>query len=319
MPFLKAMRLIDALGCVGSAIILLLASAWIPLVGPFLSLLTPLPFLYYATKTGLKAGLKVAVITGIVVGLLANMAGYPHMITLYVELSLMGMILAAIYKRPISFGLAVFWGTVSMLLIGIIIIVMIGLTKNLGPPTLILDYFQRNLRETLQLYQNMGPDQEGALQLQEYVKVMVEIIARIYPALLIVGTGFIVWLNMVISRPLFRMTHLEYPDFGPTDRWLAPERMVWGLIAAGFSLFLPLPGLKFLAINAIIVLSVIYVFHGLSIVLFFFNKYHVPSWLRIGAYLLIIFQQIVMVGLAMAGLFDQWVDFRKIHSKKVTE
>lgn len=260
-----------------------------------------------------------AVITGVAVGLLGNIAGYPQMLMLYVELSLMGMILAAIYRRPVSFGFAVFWGTVSMLLIGIIIIVVIGLTKNLGPPTLIMDYFRSNLSETLQIYQNMESGQDGAVKLQEYVKVMVEIIARIYPALLIVGTGFIVWLNMVISRPLFRMTNLEYPDFGPTDRWWAPERMVWGLIAAGFSLFLPLPGLKFLAINAIIVLLVIYVFHGLSIVLFFFNKYHVPPWLRVGAYLLIIFQQVVMVGLAMAGLFDQWVDFRKIHSKRATE
>ena len=260
-----------------------------------------------------------AVMTGVVVGLLANLAGYPQMLMLYVELGLLGMILAVIYRRPISFGLAVFWGTISMLLIGIIIIVVIGLTKNLGPPTLVLEYFKSNLSETLQIYQNMGSDQDGALKLQEYVKAMVEIIARIYPALLIIGTGFVVWLNMVISRPLFRLTNLEYPDFGPTERWRAPEHMVWGLIAAGFSLFLPLSGLKFLAINAIIVLLVVYVFHGLSIVLFFFDKYHVPSWLRIGAYLLIIFQQIIMVGLAMAGLFDQWVDFRKIHSKKVTE
>ena len=90
------MRSIDALGCVGSAIILILASAWIPLLGPFLSLLTPLPFLYYATKMGLLAGLKIAVITGIVVGLITNMAGYPQLLMLYLELSMLGMVMAAI-------------------------------------------------------------------------------------------------------------------------------------------------------------------------------------------------------------------------------
>ena len=268
---------------------------------------------------GLSAGLKIAVIAGIVVGLIANLTGYPQLLMLYLELSLLGMIMAVIYRRRFSFGRTVFWGTISMLLIGVGMIVSIGLTKNLAPSSLILDYFQSNLSETLQVYRNMGTEQEGALKLQEYVNAMVAIISRIYPALVIVGTGFIVWLNMVISKPLFRATHLEYPDFGPTDQWRAPERMVWGLILAGFSLFLPLPGLKFFAVNIIIVLLVIYVFHGLSIVLFFFKKYHVPSWLRVGAYLLIIFQQIVMVGLAMAGLFDQWVDFRKIHCKKATE
>ena len=138
--------------------------------------------------------------------------------------------------------------------------------------------------------------------------------------MVIVYAGFTVWLNIVISKPLFRVTNLRYPSFGQADQWSSPERMVWGLIAAGFSLFLPLSGIRFLAINTVIVLSVIYVFHGLSVLLFFFNKYHVPSWLRILGYFLIFFQFLFFgVGLAMVGLFDQWIDFRKIHYRRATE
>ncbi|MFH1491258.1 MAG: DUF2232 domain-containing protein, partial [Pseudomonadota bacterium] len=70
-----------------------------------------------------------------------------------------------------------------------------------------------------------------------------------------------------------------------------------------------------LAINALIVMLVIYVFHGLSIVLFLLNKYRVPQWMRVGAYFLILFQQIFLIGLCIAGLFDQWIDFRKIHRR----
>jgi uncharacterized protein YybS (DUF2232 family) len=92
--------------------------------------------------------------------------------------------------------------------------------------------------------------------------------------------------------------------------------MVWGVIAAGFALFFPIASIRLLAINSLIVMSVIYVFHGLSIVLFFFNKYRVPKWARFGSYILIVFQQIFLVGLAFAGLFDQWIDFRKIHKKE---
>jgi uncharacterized protein YybS (DUF2232 family) len=126
----------------------------------------------------------------------------------------------------------------------------------------------------------------------------------------------VVWVNVVISRPLFRMGNIRYPDFGPMDRWQAPEFMVWGVIAAGFALFFPKASIRLLAINSLIVLSVIYIFHGLSIVLFFFNKYRVPTWARLGSYILIILQQIFLVGLAFAGLFDQWIDFRKIHKKE---
>ena len=133
---------------------------------------------------------------------------------------------------------------------------------------------------------------------------------------MIVGTGFVVWINIVISRPLYRLTNLKYPEFGPMDKWHAPELMVWGVIASGFALFLSIPGVKLVAINGLIVMLAIYVFHGLSILLFFLNKYRVPSWLRFGIYFLIFFQQIFLIVLALAGLFDQWLDFRKIRLKK---
>ncbi|MBW1869925.1 MAG: hypothetical protein JRI73_11740, partial [Deltaproteobacteria bacterium] len=56
------MKTTDLLGCVGGAASLLLASTLIPFVGPFFSLLTPLPFLYYSTRLGLFEGIKLAAI-----------------------------------------------------------------------------------------------------------------------------------------------------------------------------------------------------------------------------------------------------------------
>jgi uncharacterized protein YybS (DUF2232 family) len=315
----EAMKVSDALGCIGSAVILLLASAWIPFVGPFFSLLTPLPFLYYTSKSGLYEGVKISVVTVLIIGLISNLAGFPQIIFLCLEFSLLGMIISEIYRRKFTFGYTVFWGTTLMLGIGAVMLTVIGSTRNMGPLALVLDYFQSNLQETVHMYENMGTDQDKAFQFQEYIKVFIGIISKVYPALVIIGTGFVVWINIVISKPLFRLAKLKYPDFGPLDQWRSPELMVWGVIAAGFSLFLTVGGIRLLAVNALIVMLMIYVFHGLSIILFFFNKYRVPPWIRFGAYFLIIIQQIVLVGLATAGLFDQWIDFRKIHAKRESE
>jgi uncharacterized protein YybS (DUF2232 family) len=133
---------------------------------------------------------------------------------------------------------------------------------------------------------------------------------------MIIGTGFAVWLNVVIAKPLFHMGQLEYPDFDPMDCWQAPEGLVWVVIVSGFALFFLSGGIRLLAINALIILMFVYLFHGLSIVLFFLNKYRVPSWIRIGVYFLIIIQQLFLVLLALAGLFDQWIDFRKIRRRQ---
>jgi hypothetical protein len=45
---------------------MLLASVWIPIVGPFLGLFTPLPFLYYSAKLGVSQAVK---LTGVSKGI----------------------------------------------------------------------------------------------------------------------------------------------------------------------------------------------------------------------------------------------------------
>ncbi|MEJ2725560.1 MAG: DUF2232 domain-containing protein [Deltaproteobacteria bacterium] len=216
----------------------------------------------------------------------------------------------------LTLGRTILWGTGLMLLLGLVILTGIGLTKNMGPIELVMGYLQSNVKGTVDVYEHMGGGQEKAVQLRHFAKTFMEIITRIYPSLVIVGTGFVVWLNVVLSRHVFRLGNLRYPQFAPTDGWWSPEYMVWGVIAAGFSLFLPVSGIRWAAINALIVLLSVYVFHGLSIVLFFLNKYRVPSWIRLGVYFLILFQQIFLLLLALAGLFDQWIDFRRIRHRK---
>ena len=263
------MKFTHVMGCAGSAILLLFASAWIPFIGPFFSLLTPLPFLYYTTKLGIHQGLKMMGITIVIVGLISKLEGYPQLIFFCLEFSLLGLIISEIYRREFTFGLTIFWGAGFMLLLGAVSLLLVGLSKKMGPLELILDYFQSNLAETIKAYENTGLDQGKVIHLEEYGKVVTNLVIKIYPALVIIGTGFVVWLNVVISRPLFRRGKIKYPDFGPMDRWQSPEFMVWGVIAAGFALFLSRTGIKLLAINSLIVMSVIYVFHGLSIVMFF--------------------------------------------------
>ena len=305
----------NTIGCAGFVTIVLLASVWIPFIGLFFSLLTPLPFLFYTSKLGLSQGLKIGLITVLIVGLAARLAGHPQLILLCVEFGIAGLIISEIFKREFTFGLTIFWGTVFMLFVGILFLFFIGLSKGTGPFDLLLGYMQTNLDTSIELYETNKPDEAALIQLKEYTAFLKDLISRIYPALLIIGTGFIIWLNVVISKPLFLKKGIKYPDLGQTDRWYAPEYMVWGVIAAGFSLLLPVTGIKFVALNVLIVLSVIYTFHGLSIVMFFFNRYKIPTWTRFGIYVLIIIQQMFLIILAFLGLFDQWVDFRKIHRK----
>jgi len=296
--------------------VLLLASVWIPIAGPFFSLLTPLPFLYYSAKLGVSQAVKLTCVSILVTGLIAAITRQSQLIFLCFEFSVLGLILSEIFRRKMSIGTSVLLGTCLLLLMGLLVLAVAGLRKNLGPLEMVYAYLLESLEETARLYSQVGADPEKAGAFQETLKALKEVVALIYPSLMIVGSAFVVWLNVIMSRPLFIKRNLEVPDFGALDRWKSPELMVWGLIAAGFSLFLSFSPLRLVAVNALVIMLAIYFFHGLSVLLFYLNKYRVPPWMRVGVYALILLQQILVVGVTMAGLFDQWIDLRRIHQKK---
>lgn len=307
-----SMKMTDVFGCVGGSAFLLLASTGIPLIGPFLSLLTPLPFVYYTSKLGYAAGIKLLALSLLFIGLISHLTGRPGLTIFALELGIMGIVLAAILQKGFSLSRTIFLGAACMLLLGFGFFFFISLTKNVGPLEMILGYIEDQLQVAMKSFEGIESEAGPELETEAIAKAFVAMVTRIYPSMMILGTALMMWLNVMIAKQLFRLRSLPFPDFGPLDQWQAPERMVWGLIASGFSLFLSSGTIAFIALNALIVLLAIYFFQGLSIVLFFLNKYRAPLWLRVVVYFFIVIQQIFPIILMLAGLFDQWVDFRKI-------
>ena len=312
------MTVSNILGCTGSVILILLALVWIPFFGLFLSLLTPLPFLFYSSKLGLKEGIKVSLAALVVVGIVAKLLGDPYLVLFCLQSGMVGLILSELFRREYSYSLTVFWGTLIMLLAGSAFLLFACVSKGETPAELLGTYSQANIDAVIGMYENGDLKPEQVDQLKKFSSVLAGIFKKIYPSIFVIGTGFIVWLNVVVSKPLFRAKGIKYPDLGRAEMWRASEFLVWGIIAAGFSKLLSVAFLDFAATNALIIISAVYMFHGLSIVLFFFKKYKVPALTRYVIYIIIVLQQLSMIILALIGLFDQWVDFRKIHSKART-
>jgi uncharacterized protein YybS (DUF2232 family) len=312
------MKVADAAVCFGASGVLLFGSALIPFFGPLLGILTPLPFLFYGSKLGFHEGVKVSAITVALLAFISYLTGSVQLIFLSVEFCCLGLIISLLFSKRYTIGYTVSWSTTIVLLVGLTALILIGWSRNLGPLELIRAHIRESLRDAAQLYSQLGMEETRGAEFHNQLSAITSVVLRVYLGLLIVGTGFIVWCNVIISRPIFRLAKLQYPDFGPLDQWHAPEHMVWALIGSGFSLFLSVGFVQFLAVNVLIVVMTVYFYNGLSIVVFFLKKYRIPAWFRAGIYFLIVFQQILLVALALAGLFDQWVDFRRTRTRKVT-
>ena len=304
------------MGCTGWTTLILFASVLVPLLGPFLSLLTPLPFLFYSTKLGLKEGAKTALFSLVGIAVAAEAVGLPYIVLIVVEMGLLGLALSMLFRIRMGIGQTIFFATAFMFVLSAGYLFVLGLSKGMGPIEMVRGFLHGYLTATLEAYKEMGVTPENAADFERYAKAVIDMI---FPSLAILGMGFTIWLNLVTAKPLFKFGNLKYPEFGPMDEWHAPETMIWGLICSGF-IFFGLSGIpKSLAANVLIVLLVIYLFHGLSIILFFLNKYRLPAWVRASVFLLIFIQQFFWLFLGMAGIFDQWVDFRKLRKNQPSE
>lgn len=310
------MTISNIVGCTGSLILVLLASTMVPFIGPFVSLLTPLPFLFYLCKLGPGNGIKVCFVALLIIGIATKLLGQPHLVIFCLEFGIMGLILSELFRREFPYSITILWGTLLMLLVGSVFMLFVSMTKGATPVEMVVTYLQVNLDTAIDMYEKEGLNPEMVEQLKNIGPIITALIKKIYPSLIVIGTGFIIWVNIVVSKPLFRLKGVKYPDLGRADMWKAPEYLVWVLIAAGFSKFLSVSALDFTATNALIIISVVYAFHGLSIVLFFLNKYNANVWTRVIIFSLIAFQSLFMIVLAVMGLFDQWVDFRKINIRR---
>lgn len=106
-----------------------------------------------------------------------------------------------------------------------------------------------------------------------------------------------------------------FPNLVLLARWKMPEKMIWVFILSGALLFAPEKIINILSLNVFLVMCFLYLLQGLAIVSYLFQFKNVPVFLRYLFYFFIAVQQFLMIPIIAIGLFDIWVDFRKIIRK----
>jgi len=81
-------------------------------------------------------------------------------------------------------------------------------------------------------------------------------------------------------------------------------------------LFLPMEAPKYVSINCLIVLMLVYFFQGIAVVSFFFQKKRSPTALRMFCYSLIAVQLYFLILVIGLGFFDNWINFRKLGTQE---
>lgn len=147
---------------------------------------------------------------------------------------------------------------------------------------------------------------------------MKEIIPVILPSVLGSLVLLLTWFTMVVGNILVPRSGKKAP-WPSYQFWKLPDRLIWFVIGSGLISLLPLAVIQPVAINSLILLSVVYCYQGLAITVFFMNRWNVPILLRSFIYVMIIFQSLGTVVLLILGIAESWFDFRKLRSSGIAQ
>jgi uncharacterized protein YybS (DUF2232 family) len=286
------------------------ASLAIPIFGFFLSMLIPLPTLFYRAKLGRKGGAMVALGSALVVAIAVGFFSFD--LLFFGEMMLVGFLLGEYFERDLPVEMTVGFTAGIALGSAAFLLVLYGNLAGIDVFGSMGTYLSENLALTLDVYRRMGMSEENVAMIADSLDQIAYVLLRILPGMTAAFVLFATWVALLLARPLLRNRDLSSPDFGSLQLWKPPEVLVWGVIAFGVALMLPDKTIKILALNGLIVLMTIYFFGGIAIVSYFFEKKRFPIVVRVFLYSLIALQQLFLLLVIGLGFFDMWLNFRKL-------
>jgi len=294
--------------------ILFAASIKSPVLGFFCTFLVPLPTFFYRSKFGRTIGMAVPGFT--IIAMIIILGGFAFDVFFFIELLLIGFVLSELVELKLSIEKTFIYACIAVLSSSILIVLFYSNLSGIQIGSLVSAYIVKNLELTLELYKNMGMPEENIHMISSSMESFEYVLIRIFPALAIASTLFIVWTSLMLAKPLLKTRNLFYPDFGQLNLWKTPEYLVWIAIACGILLLIPDKAVRLMGINGIIILMTIYFFQGMAIVSFYFAKKQFPRLLRFFLYSLIAIWQVILLIVVILGFFDIWFNFRKVEIKK---
>ncbi len=295
-------------------IILLIFAFLVMLFPPFsviLGIVAPAPIIFLSLQWGRGPGMILIVL---ILGSLLAFIGPGQAMTFLVEYVVLALIMSESIRMRLEFDKCIFFSAVaSGILTALLLFVLIGGNEE-GSLT---EYFHQQVKEQLKgALETAEADGENPADLQaaeEFMERAAQMIASSYPAFIMVGTFIAAILNYAMVRLLWiRFYGRELFSEKKFYEWIIPDPPIWLLISSVLVLVLAEGGIETVALNIFVVMVFLYFLQGLAITVYFLKSRNVAVFLWVILFVVMLIQPILMGLVVGIGVFDMWVDFRKL-------
>jgi uncharacterized protein YybS (DUF2232 family) len=292
--------------------ILTFLPAFLPLEGLFFSILAPFPLIVLAVKYPWP---YVLALVGFEAGVLAWVGGVPAFLS-FSQYGAVPLVMAGAVRRGWSLSQIIASSVLIPIGVGVILLVVYALVTRQHLSAMVATYVDPAL-QALQGYlqtaeQVPGNEPAYALPLLETVR---QFVLAVFPGVLVINHLLTNTVNYIVAR--YYCSRGQPPvqlDAEILTHWRASEYMVWVFIASGVALLLPVSVLSTIGLNVLLVTLAIYLLQGCAIVVFWAHCLPLPLGVRwfLTIIVLVVAGPLCVVLCIAAGLFDLWVDFRRL-------
>lgn len=193
--------------------------------------------------------------------------------------------------------------------------VVYGIITEIHPYKQLLELLDIGFRQTYEIYKsNSEMSEESLYNLLQVIDEIRTFIPRILPGFLAASVVMTVWVNMIAGNALHAKITGKESTWNKYSSWALPDQLIWLPIGSSLLMLLAEGSVNNLGICGVIVSCLIYFFQGLAVFIHLLDRWKVPPFFRIVFYFILVLQTYGILILAVLGIGDTWLDFRK--SKK---
>ncbi|MDF2634612.1 MAG: Protein of unknown function rane [Pelosinus sp.] len=297
----------------GIAILFALISAYLPLIGPFVNLMWPVPIILLGVRHGYKWSIMATVVSGIMIAMLMHPL---HALSVVVGFGLIGIVLGYAFRMNFSANKTMLWGTVASLISKAALLTISAIVLGVNPLSMQSDVMANAVTQAINVYRDFGMGEQELAKMAESMQTMIDLMKVILPAGFIMASVLDTWLNFLIAKTVLRKLGHNVPNFPPFKEWSLPYYIVYlfalALVMIYWGNSREISLLTQVGMNLQVITSTLILVQGLALFNYFADKYNLSRLVK-GLILFLIltngfFAQILIV----AGAIDMVLDYRHL-------
>ncbi|MGP8153319.1 MAG: DUF2232 domain-containing protein [Smithella sp.] len=291
---------------------------FVPVIGSLFLFILPMILFFNGSVNGTKKTAAAFLVSFSLLLFLAMLLRINVPAIAVFTMGVAGLFIAQTTAQNVSVEKTIVYPAIFIVAVICLYFIYDGFVLSTDPWQLVKKYIAVTIAENVKLYSQFPLKAEDINFIKDNEKNIANGITQIFPSIVIISATLIIWINFLLGKNYLGKAGIIFPKFTALTRWKAPDLMVWIFIASGAFYFVPYKDINYFSFNIFLIACFIYFLQGLAIVSFFFQSKNVPIFLRYLFYFLIAVQQILMIPIAIGGLFDIWIDFRKFFQKDQT-